>query len=106
MSQVQTRANVAIEVRESAVHGKGLFAAEDIKKGTILGDLSGRKTKQESMYTLWVSEEEGFRVQCDFKYINHNRKPNVAYYDDLTVVALKNIKKGDELFHDYGWDHD
>ena len=41
-------------------------------------------------------------MQCDFKYINHSRTPNVAYYDDLTVVALKAIKAGEELLHDYG----
>ena len=24
--------------------------------------------------------------------------------DDFTVVALKDIEKGEELLHDYGWD--
>lgn len=99
---IKTKAYAKIKVKNSKIHGKGLFAAEDIKKGTIMGDLTGRKTTQDSMYTLWLDEEQGFRVQCDFKYINHSRKPNVAYYDDCTVVALKAIKKGDELLHDYG----
>ena len=102
MSRIKTKANVAIDVKESAIHGKGLFAGENIKKETLIGELTGRKTKQDSMYTLWLDEEQGFRVQCDFKYINHSRKPNVAYYDDCTVVALRNIKAGDELLHDYG----
>ena len=53
---------------------------------------------------LWLDDEgeERYRVLCDLRFINHNKRANVAYYDDLTVVALKNIKAGDELFHDYG----
>ena len=30
------------------------------------------------------------------------KQPNVAYYDDLTVVTLKAVKAGAELLHDYG----
>ncbi|MGM0564959.1 MAG: SET domain-containing protein [Pseudomonadota bacterium] len=101
---IKTHSQVALQVKTSPVHGKGLYAGEDIAKGTILGRVSGRWTQQDSMYTLWIDEDQGFRVQCDFKYINHSGKPNVAYYDDLTVVALRKIRAGDELFHDYGWD--
>ena len=38
------------------------------------------------------------------RYINHSGDPNAVYYDDFTVVALKDIEKGEELLHDYGWD--
>lgn len=101
---MKTKSYKAVQVRDSVLHGKGLFAAENIKKNTIIGEVSGRKTRQESMHTLWIDEEQGFRVQCDFKYINHSRSPNVVYYDDLSVVALKAIREGDELLHDYGKD--
>jgi SET domain-containing protein len=45
-------------------------------------------------------------VQNVFKYINHNSKPNACYYDDLTVVALRDIEKDEEITHHYGecWD--
>jgi len=99
---MKTKAYKAVQVKDSALHGKGLFAGESIKKGTVIGEVSGRKTKQDSMYTLWLDAEQGFRVQCDFKYINHSRTPNVAYYDDLSVVALRAIPAGQELLHDYG----
>jgi SET domain-containing protein len=36
------------------------------------------------------------------KYINHHNAPNVSYYDDLSVVALRDIQAGEELTHDYG----
>jgi hypothetical protein len=51
---------------------------------------------------LWLDDDVLVNVTCDLKYINHSKKPNVAYYDDLSVVALKDIKAGQELTHDYG----
>ncbi len=89
-------------VKKSKIHGKGLFSTEKISKGTVLGKCKTRKTKKTNMYTLW-SDDKPRDVTCDFKYINHSKKPNVAYYDDYTVVALKKIKPGEELTHDYGW---
>ncbi len=89
-------------VKQSAIHGKGLFAHCDIKKGTVLGDLKYKPTKKDGPYVLWVNKNLSVQVTCDLKYINHNSKPNAAYYEDLQVVTLKNIKKGEEITHDYG----
>jgi len=91
-------------VKQSPIHGKGLFAHCDIKKGTILGRLTYKTATQDGPYVLWVNEKLSVQVQCDLKYINHNSKPNAVYYEDLQVVALKNIKKGEEITHDYGDD--
>lgn len=97
-------------VKESTVHGLGLFARIDISIGTVLGELKGEFVDGDHSHVLWVQNErgewQGFEVQCDFKYINHSSHPNVAYYDDLTVVALTDIKAGDELFHNYGDEFD
>lgn len=90
-----------LRVATSNIHGKGLFATEKIRKGTVIGYCDTRKTKTPSDYTLWL-DEGPVDVTCDFKYINHSSKPNVAYYDDLSVVALKSIKPGNELTHHYG----
>ncbi|MED5239874.1 MAG: SET domain-containing protein [Pseudomonadota bacterium] len=93
-----------LEVRESKLHGRGLFAAKPIAKGTELGLCKARRTKGDGPHVLWIDDEgkEKYKVQCDLKFINHGKKPNVAYYEDLTVVALKKIKAGEELLHDYG----
>lgn len=96
-----------VRVGESPIHGKGLFAREKIKKGTELGRLKVRKARGDGPYVLWVDEtDERFRVLCELRYINHGKKANVAYFDDLTVGAIRNIKAGEELLHDYGdeWD--
>jgi SET domain-containing protein len=94
-----------LKVAKSKIHGKGLFATETIKKGTVIGYCKTRKTKKPGDHTLWL-DAGPVDVTCRLKYINHNSKPNVAYYDDLSVVALKKIKPGDELTHHYGADWD
>lgn len=94
-----------VEVKDSAIHGKGLFAKVSIKKDTIIGHLEGQFVTREGPHVLWTSEGK-FKVDNELKFINHNKKANVAYYDDLTVVAIRSIKAGTELVHDYGEDWD
>lgn len=102
---MSTDLNDLVEVRESDIHGKGLFAKVTIKKDTVVGVLEGKKVKSDGPHVLWMNDgQDLFRVSNDLKFINHNKKPNVAYYDDYTVVALKTIKAGTELVHDYGDD--
>ena len=85
----------------SLIHGKGLFAQIDIPKSTVIGTLEGKPSKKDGSYVLWLSETEGFEVSCHLKYINHAKKANACYYDDLTVVALRRIKQGEEITHNY-----
>lgn len=89
------------EVRDSGVHGFGLFAIKKIPKGTVLGQVEGKYTKRNGPYVLWLDDGRGFKVSNDLRYINHAAKPNAAYYDDLTVATIKSIRKGDEITHDY-----
>lgn len=93
---------IMIKVKTSKIHGKGLFSSKKIRKDTVIGKCKTKKTRKENMYTLWIGDKPR-DVTCDLRYINHSSKPNVAYYDDLEVVALRDIKKGEELLHDYGW---
>lgn len=96
-----------VEVKDSGIHGKGLFAKTSIKKGTIIGHLEGKVVNNDGPHVLWMNDgQQLFQVQNDLRFINHNKKANVAYYDDYTVVALKGIKAGAELVHDYGDDWD
>lgn len=94
-------------VKDSAVHGKGLFSKVAIKKGTVIGTLEGKLTLNDGLHVLWMNNgKEKFKVTNELKFINHHKNPNVAYYDDYTVVALKNITADSELLHDYGDDWD
>jgi len=91
-----------IFVANSPLHGKGLFAAQRIKKNTVLGRLVGMPTFDDGIYVLWITDEIGLELINDFKYINHGKKPNAAY-TDIDVTVLKDVEAGEELLHDYGW---
>ncbi len=91
-----------ILVGQSKIHGKGLFASRDIKKGELIGEFKCKPAKNDGPHILWLEENRGFKVLDDFKYINHSNTANAAYYDDFTVMSIKKIKKGDEITHYYG----
>ena len=91
-------------VRKSPIHGMGLFAVRPIEKGELIGELEGEYTRQDGMHVLWLDEHSGFRVTNELRYINHDDQPNACYYDDLTVVALRDIEPGEEITHDYNAD--
>jgi len=88
-------------VDDSPIHGKGLFARSLIPKNTVIGHLEGRHTAQDGIYVLWLDEKNGFEVHCDLKYINHSDAPNACYYDDKSVVALRDINPDEEITHNY-----
>lgn len=99
-----------VYVKESSIHGKGLFAKKQIKEGEIIGEIQGKPAQDDGPYVLWIDEEnyKGIVVENVFKFINHNHSPNACYYDDLTVVALRDINEGEEITHHYGdtWEDD
>ncbi len=89
-------------VAASSIHGLGLFAAKKIKKDSIIGWLESKPSDVDGCYVLWVTDSKGIEVLCDLKYINHSDRPNACYYDDLSVVALRDIDADEEITHNYG----
>lgn len=100
-----------IEVRESKIEGKGVFALEPIRKGERIQYIRGPRFKRvikgedEAMSLMnsigigrysWVDTEG-----TPFRYINHSCEPNAAIVTAKTVVAMKNIRKGEEITIDY-----
>ena len=99
--------NPLVFIDQSRIHGKGLFARKKIKKGKTIGRLVVRSSNEDGPHVLWIGDGEfGFEVLCELRYINHCATPNACYFDDLTVVALSDIKPGEEITHHYGdeWD--
>lgn len=89
-------------VGASEIHGQGLFAKSPIRGGSVIGWLKGRPCRENGDYVLWISEQQGIEVICDLRYINHSEKPNACYYDDLSVIALRDIASNEEITHNYG----
>lgn len=92
------------EVKESPLHGRGLFATKHIPAGEVIGWLKIKKAKKSKLdgpYVLWVDGKKPVRVTCDLRFINHSNKPNAVYYDDLSVMSLRDIQPGEEIVHNY-----
>jgi len=88
-------------VAASLIHGKGLFAKTAIAGGEVIGWLNGKPCSTDAAHVLWISERQGIEVLCDLRYINHSDDPNACYYDDLSVVALRDIEAHEEITHNY-----
>jgi len=103
LNPLNSQKDELVYVKKSKIHGMGLFAKKDIAKGEIIGKVEGMRTSRDGPHVLWMEDKKyGFKVRCKLKYINHSAEPNACYYDDLTVVTLRDIKKGEEITHYYG----
>jgi SET domain-containing protein len=105
------------EVRESKIHGRGLFATMDIAKDEIVavkgGHIVDRKTLREritprlgpveiqigqDLFIAPVTDEER---ELSMLYSNHSCNPNLGVRGEITFVAMRDIRVGEELTHDW-----
>ena len=105
------------EVRQSRIHGRGLFATDDIAKGEIVtvkgGHIIDRKTLREEvaprlgpveiqidkdLFIAPVTDEER---ELSMLYSNHSCDPNLGIRGEITFVARRDIRAGEELTHDW-----
>jgi len=101
------------EVRDSGIHGRGLFAARKISKGTVIGIYEGPKVfsdDDDGDHVLWVEDVDGtvygVNGQNELRYVNHSIKAN-ACFEGEELTAVRDIQKGAEITHHYGddWKH-
>ncbi len=114
-----TRENY-IFVQESEIHGNGLFTSIDIDEGETIMVIKGevisakecirRENEENNVYIFWVNDNcyiDTFKAE-KIKYINHNCNFNCDVTDkdksSLNLIAYRDIKKGEELTIDYGYD--
>lgn len=99
-----------IYVKESQIEGKGVFSKKDFKKGDVVFIMKGKVHKLKPNQIEKVDEHPNWvgidrRTWIDpkgkFQYINHSCNPNMGIKGKVTFVALKNIKKNEELTFDY-----
>ena len=97
------------------IHGLGLFADEDIKKGEMIIEYIGNiltdaETDKipDSRYIFSVSKNHNIDGTPRWnlaRYCNHSCDGNAesdVKKKRVFVKAIKNIKKGDEIMYDYG----
>ena len=111
-------------IDRSQIHGFGLFADANIRKGTLLGVLDGQVMQWDlydrivghlqhevgeaasELFMEWNALSETVLLVRPFrtKYslINHSRKPNLELHrNPLRVVTIRDISANEELLLDY-----
>ena len=106
-----------VRIGNSRIDGQGLFAAQDITKGTrIIAYIGEKITRKESVRRLETGNAYIFHLNYRYaldgetlantaRYINHSCDPNCEVEkmnDTLWIVALRDIKEGEELSYNYG----
>lgn len=99
-----------IYVATSKIAGLGIMAGENIKKGeyifTVRGKLKFKINKNEKdalENPNWVGIKKNYWIDPTkpYKFLNHNCNPNSGANNLADLVALKNIKEGEEITIDY-----
>lgn len=109
----------SVEVHDSVIHGRGVFARRAIPEGTPLLEYIGEKiSKSESLRRCEANNEYIFHLDDGFdldgnvewnpaRFINHSCAPNCeAVSEDgrIFIKALRDIPAGEELTFNYGYD--
>lgn len=103
-------------MRESAIHGRGLFARAAIPRGEIVAVKGGHVLTRpqwralepslgpadiqisEDLFIAPVSHDERHGSML---YVNHSCEPNVAIQGQIVLVAMRDIRPGEELTIDW-----
>jgi uncharacterized protein len=108
-------------VKESSIHGRGLFAIEPISKGEIVCIKGGHIFNREALEQVAQSigpaeiqitddlfigpltevEREGSMI-----FSNHSCEPNIGVRGQIVFVAMRDIQAGEELTHDWAMTDD
>ncbi|MEA2701829.1 MAG: uncharacterized protein QOE22_538 [Candidatus Parcubacteria bacterium] len=117
---------VKIEARESDIDGKGVFALENIRQGTVVWkfdpthdetlskgefEAASEATKEELRHVAYLSKSTGRLIyppkDDPARYTNHSKENNLSVLLDDSIseepifVANRDILVGEELTNDY-----
>jgi len=110
-----------IVVRNSSIHGRGVFALRRIPKGTRIIEYKGKlitdkeadrrysRVHEHSPHTMLFSLEGGWVIDATrrgnlARWINHSCAPNCEIEEEgqrIFIEARRDIRLGDELTYDY-----
>ena len=100
-----------LEIKESPIHGRGVFATARIPKWTVVEEIKGKPRHYSKIPTalllrrgMEVSKES---TSCLAEgsvgwFLNHSDRPNCTYdISTREIRATKDILRGEELTIDY-----
>ncbi len=117
----QAKRGKLYEVRRSAIHGRGVFALDTIRKGERIIEYKGKHVKWswaskaypdvvgEPTHTFLFELGEDMVIDANqngnaARWINHSCSPNCEASEDdgrIFIEALRTIRPGEELGYDY-----
>jgi len=105
------------EVRESKIHGRGLFATADIAKDEIVAVKGGHIVDRQRLRREITPRLGPVEIQIDDElfiapvtaderegsmlYSNHSCDANLGIRSEITFIAMRDIPAGEELTHDW-----
>jgi len=105
------------EVRESKIHGRGLFAKASIAKDDVVAVKGGHIVDRETLRReitprlgpveiqidddLFIAPVNDEERELSMLYSNHSCDPNLGMRGEITFVAMRDIRAGEELTHDW-----
>src|SRR4051812_17271420 len=110
----------SIEVRESPVHGRGVFATKRIRKGQCIIEYTGRRVPWtdipddvDETHTFLFGINDGEEVidpqvgGNEARWINHSCEPNCEAIEEadgrVFIHALRNLSRGKSSFTITSW---
>ena len=111
-----------IQTRRSGVHGKGVFAVQDLAEGETLIEYIGEVVSwqeaqdrhphdpEQPNHTFYFHVDDDRVIDANYggnssRWINHSCDPNCMADEDggrIFIKALRPIAAGEELSYDYG----
>ena len=109
-------------VRNSAIHGRGVFATRTIRKGAVIIEYRGRRITWDAAlkqpdsdpsnptHTFFFSLDDGRVIDAGqrgnaARWINHSCAPNCRTFEDddgrVFIESRRTIHTGEELTYDY-----
>jgi uncharacterized protein len=105
------------EVRPSPIHGKGLFANADIAESEIVVIKGGHIVSRDFLARevrrklgpveiqigddLFIAPVTADQREGSMLYSNHSCDPNLGVRGNIIFVALRDVRAGEELTHDW-----
>jgi SET domain-containing protein len=104
-----------LEPRNSEKHGKGIFAIQDISKDETMAIFGGhiitreeRNLLPENIGHISIGIDDDLFIGPiseneldDADWFNHSCEPNAGLRGQITLVAMRDIKSGEEITFDY-----
>ena len=121
MPRTERRRTRPWRVLDSPIHGRGVFAARNIRKGETIIEYRGRRTTwdeasetdgedDDPFHTFLFSLDDGRVIDAGVRgnaarFVNHSCAPNCETFEDddgrVYIAARRSIRAGEELSYDY-----